>query len=148
MLTCAISVTSYIKGILQTTDQIHRSPFSDLEYCDNGGCGERRVVSSYSSATGSTWEGARCTNPGGNCTDGRPCANNKNGVAYCHTLHPDQPPGVSRTSTLVLPDRFDPPEAEFYRPRPFRIGKSGRIAARANSSPPPPWLPTLGCASK
>lgn len=48
-------------------------------------------------------------------------------------LHPDGP-----SATLVQPDGADPPELQFYRAKPFRVGASGRIAAHATTYAPSP----------
>lgn len=114
----------------QITFQNQPSP---LKYCDNIGVarcpsGYRRVVTFRSSADGRNWSNdAACPNerwyPGGDYIPFDP-------------QFRECPSWV--LESMLLPDRNDPPELEFYKFYAFRVGDSGRTAAVALLYAPAP----------
>jgi hypothetical protein len=90
-------------------------------YCDNIPIDTRRVVTVRTSSNGKDW-----SNDWG-------CADAKQKSEHCKSFN---------TSNMVTGDADkggdDPPDLEFYRIRPFILGKSGRVAAHVLDYVPSP----------
>lgn len=113
-----------------------RQPGFGRKYCDNAGCFKRRVITSRHSANGVNW-----TNPAG-CIPPTP-------TTKCWL--PGQDPALDECckaynhTATIEPGPDDPPELQFYRLRPFYLGRSGRVIGHGTLyAPSPVQLTTSG----
>lgn len=124
-----------IQIIFQNHTDVGRPNGAGRKYCDNAGCTKRRVITARTSNDGITW-----TNPQG-------CIPHPGVKCWLPGQDPalDQCCAAYNETEIISPNQYDPPELQFYRLRPFLLGKSGRLVGHATLyAPVPESLSTRG----